>query len=112
MSLIKKTVEFIDSKQGEDIKVLKMTKANPLIDYMVICHVSNQRLLSSLANYIEEFFSENKIQIRPIIKKEDTQWILIDANDIIVHLFLEEDRQHFALEKLWKDCLVSIEELE
>ncbi len=112
MSLIKEVVTFIDSKQGENIKVLKMTKVSPLMDYMVICHVSNQRLLYSLANYVEDFFSQKDIQIRPIIKKEDTHWILIDANDIIVHLFLEEDRQHFALEKLWKDCLVSVEDLQ
>ena len=112
MSLIKEVVEFIDSKQGENVKVLQMTKVSPLMDYMVICHVNNQRLLSSLANYIEDFFAEKKIQVRPIIKKEDTQWILIDANDIIVHLFLEEDRKHFALEKLWKDCLVPVEDLQ
>lgn len=111
MNQIEKLVEFIDDKQGQDIEVLDMRPVSPFMDYMIVTHVSNPRLLGALAEYLRKYMDEQKIAYRPFDKNENSGWILIDANDIIVHLFLKEERDLYQIEKLWKDTLVKRETL-
>jgi ribosome-associated protein len=111
MNQIEKLVQFIDEKQGQDIEILDMRPVSPFMDFMIVTHVSNPRLLLALSEYLREYFNENSIDFRPFDKNEESGWILIDANDIIVHLFLKEQRDLYQIEKLWKDTLIKRENI-
>lgn len=106
MTIVNNLIKFIDEKQGQDIQLLDMREITPYMDYMIVTHVSNPRLLSALAQYVMDYLDEQQISYRPVDKTEESGWILIDANDIIVHIFLEPVRHMFQLEKLWKEALV------
>lgn len=109
MNQIQKITKFLDEKQAQDLKVLDMRKVTPYMDYMVVTHFSNPRLLKATAEYLVEYLEENNISYRPLDKSDASGWMLIDANDIIIHLFLEEERNLYQLEKLWKDTVVEDE---
>lgn len=112
MNEIQKLVNFIDEKQGQDIKVLDMRQVTPYMDFMIVTHFSNPRLLGATADYLLEYLDQNGLNYRPLDRSDKSGWVLVDAGHIIIHLFLEEERNLYQLEKLWKDTLVSHESLE
>lgn len=112
MSQIKDLVQFIDEKQGQDIKVLDMRDVTPYMDFMIVTHLSNSRLLEATAQYIVEYLEKNQIDYRPLDKGDQSGWLLIDAKHIVIHLFLKEQRDLYQLEKLWKDSVVIDELIE
>ena len=111
MLKIEELVKFIDEKQGQDITVLDMRKVTYVMDFMIVTHVSNPRLLNALSEYVTVFLDQKGQSFRPLDKKSESGWILIDAHDIIIHLFLKEDRELYQLEKLWKDTIVDHESI-
>lgn len=111
MSLVKELVNVIDKHNGENIVVLDMREVSPLMDFMIITHVSNPRLLGALANYTKEFFDKKNIEYRPIEGDSTSRWLLIDGYEVVVHFFLEDERDVYQLDKLWKDRIISIDQL-
>lgn len=111
MNQIEELVAFIDQKQGQEIEVLDMREVSPLMDYMIVTHVSNSRLLEALAEYLRVYLDEHQMSYRPYDRNGESGWILIDAHDIIFHLFLKEERDLYQIEKLWKDTLVKRENI-
>lgn len=90
-----------EDKKGIDIKVLNITKLTPIADYFVIVSGNSSTQVMSIADEIEEKMilagSEE------IIKEgyQSGRWILLDFNDIIVHVFHKEEREFYDLERLW-----------
>lgn len=113
MNLVKGLVNVIEDRQGQDIAVCDMREVSPFMDYMIMTHVSNPRLLGALAQYITDYLDEKQVSYAPIEgDKSSSKWLLIDAKEVIVHLFLEDERYTYNLEKLWADCLISLEEID
>ena len=96
-------VKTLDSKKAEDIKVIKIKELSVLADYFVIADGATAQQVKSMADYLEE--GMDKLQLRPIRKEgyADGKWIVLDYGDIIVHLFRKEERDYFALERLWNN---------
>lgn len=105
--LLKTVVDVIDAKQGNNIQCLSFENASPFYDYFVIADVSNQRQLSALADYVVEAVLNAGFAVHHIEKTADTNWILIDCNEVVVHLFLREQREIVKLEKLWRDHIMN-----
>ncbi|MEA5026343.1 Ribosomal silencing factor RsfS [bioreactor metagenome] len=101
--LLKTIVKAIDDKQGCDINVLDFRTASPLMDYFVITHVNNHRLLRAIADHTIEQIEKAGYAIRAVEGTEDSGWLLIDAYDVIIHIFLLEQRNYYGLDKLWGD---------
>lgn len=111
MSLIKELVAMIEERQGQDVVLLDMQTASPLMDYMIVTHVSNPRLLMALANYVKDFLDQKQINYSPIEGSQSSRWLLIDGKDVVIHIFLEDERENYNLEKLWVDCIVDANSL-
>lgn len=102
---ITKTIyDAIDDKLGKDISIINIGKVSSLCDYFVIATASSQRQVKAIADNVEDELT--KIDIEPRGKEGyDTQtWVLLDYGDIMVHIFNEENRDFYNLEKLWKDA--------
>ncbi len=109
-----KMYNAIDDKLGKDIKILNVGELSSLCDYFIIASAGSSRQLKAIAESVEDEMTKHEIEPRA---KEGygstTPWILLDYGDIMVHIFDEENRDFYALERLWKDAPeVNIEDLE
>ena len=108
--MVNKTVETalmaIDKVKGEDTIVFEFSEKNPFIDYVIITSASNMRQVNAIAEHIKESLNEANLEIRHIEGNKDSKWILVDADTVIIHVFEENERQVYALEKLYASCKV------
>ena len=103
-SILAKIYDAIDDKIGQDIVILNTGKVSSLCDYFVIATGSSSRQVKAIADSVEDEMT--KIDIEPRGKEGITSqsWVLLDYGDIMVHIFDEENRGFYNLEKLWKDA--------
>jgi len=92
-------MELCDSKKAENIVMFDITKLSSVANYMVSLTVSNTTMSKAIADYIEE--SLNKVSIRVLRRDGVGEWIVLDYNEVIVHIFTAEVRDYYHLEKLW-----------
>lgn len=102
--LMETIVKAADDRLGEDIKALDVKKMTPLSDYFVILTARNARQVKSLVDAIAESIEKNGYDIKAVEGKHADDWVLIDAIDVIVHVFTKEARETYSLEKLWADA--------
>ena len=97
--------KFLDSKKANNIKILKVSDLTLLADYFIICSASSTTQVKALSDNLSEHLEENYKE-EPIVKegKQGLNWILLDYSDVIVHIFYQETREFYSLEKLWADA--------
>ena len=98
-----KTAEVIDSKKGQDIVLIDISKTSGFADYFVITHAPSDRLMKTIADEVEDKLAELGVFLKHSEGKNGTGWILMDFGDIIVNVFSKEQRERYNLEKLWGD---------
>jgi len=103
MDLIKSAVKAVEEVNGKDIKIYETKNINPLFDYAVIATVSSGRQLDAVISHIEDEAAKEGFTIRGIEGKGGACWLLVDLYSIVIHVFTEEERRHYDLDKLWRD---------
>ena len=93
-----------DSKQAEDLVALDVSGPLPLTDIFLLATGRNERNVVAIAGEIEDKMIEAGAKPLRREGRAEGRWILLDFGDIVVHVFHEEDRMYYALERLWKDC--------
>ncbi len=105
--LAKKIATILDSKKATDIRVLKIKEISSLGDYFVLASANNSSLVQALSDEIDfRIGHEDGIAPRRVEGYSSAKWILMDYADVIVHIFYEETRQFYSLERLWSDAKV------
>ena len=96
-------VKALDDKQAKDIEVLKTDKQTTLADYFVICHGGSGIHCKTLAEETDKILSEAG---EPPLRREGfrSDWSLLDFGCVIVHIFTQELREFYGLERLWADA--------
>lgn len=97
-------VRAADDKHGEDIVALDMQSVSLLADYFVIVSANSQRQIEAIVDGIDEQITKAGYSIRRIEGNKNSNWVLIDLGDIVVHVFQTEERQFYNLEKLWSEA--------
>lgn len=95
-----------DSKQGEDLVALDVSGPLPLTDAFLLVTGRNERNVLAIAGEIEDKMIEAGAKPLRREGRSEGRWVLLDFGDVVVHVFHEEDRMYYALERLWKDCPV------
>ncbi len=98
-------VEAIQAKKGHQIVTIDLSKVeHSMCERFIICHGESTTQVGAIAHSIEKELKE-KAGIRPhhVEGLQNSQWILIDLFDVLVHVFLEEYRSFYRLEELWAD---------
>lgn len=103
MNLIKVAVKAINDVNGKDIKIYETKNVNPLFDYAVVASVLSGRQLDAVISHIQFEANKEKILIRGIEGKGGSCWLLIDLYSVVIHVFVEEERKKYDLDKLWSD---------
>jgi ribosome-associated protein len=93
-----------DSKQGEDLVALDVSGPLPLTDVFLLVTGRNERNVVAIAGEIEDKMIEAGAKPLRREGRQEGRWILLDFGDIVAHVFHEEDRMYYSLERLWKDC--------
>ncbi|MBD5090190.1 MAG: ribosome silencing factor [Lactobacillus sp.] len=107
--LLEMVVKAADGRRAEDIVALKVDEISPMADYFVIMTGGSDRQVQAITNAIVEKAHEEKVKIGSVEGKNHAQWVLVDLGDVVVHIFREETRRFYNLEKLWADApLVNI----
>ncbi|MDP8233750.1 MAG: ribosome silencing factor [Candidatus Saelkia tenebricola] len=94
---------LIQDKKGKDILVMDMKKAVSFADLFIICSADSYRQVKTIADYVTRNAKKEGIKVWHSEGYEDANWILLDYGDIIVHIFMEEVRVFYGLERLWRD---------
>ena len=100
---IKAVYNALDDKKGIDIKVLDISEISVMADYFIIASGSNKSQVRALADNVEEEMLKLNIHSRQVEGYPSGNWILMDYGDFIVHVFNQDDRLFYDLERIWKD---------
>ena len=96
-------LKTLDEKLGEDIVTIDMSAVSPFTDYFVIATARNVRHAQSLAEFVEQEAAKYGYDVRVREGEKDSTWVLVDLNEVIVHIFTDETRKTYRLEALWAD---------
>jgi ribosome-associated protein len=92
-------------KKGDDILVLDVAEIIGIVECFVITSATNSRLVRTIVEEVErEIFESSGEKPRAIEGLRDASWVLMDYGDLVVHVFLEETREFYGLERLWADA--------
>ncbi|MCR2811729.1 MULTISPECIES: ribosome silencing factor [Microbacterium] len=91
---------------GEDIVALDVSEPLPLVDAFLIVSGNSERNVAAIADRIEEKLLEAGHKRLRREGREQARWILLDFGDLVAHVFHQEERVFYGLERLWKDCPV------
>ncbi|MFA7288344.1 MAG: ribosome silencing factor [Melioribacteraceae bacterium] len=112
LKFAKKIANIVLSKKGTDIKILDLRKLSGISDYFLICSADSDRQVKAIADEVDKELSGEGIKCLHREGFESLNWVILDYFDVIVHVFKNETRQFYGLEKLWGDAPVIIVEDE
>jgi ribosome-associated protein len=104
LDLVRVAAAAADSKQGEDLVALDVSGPLPLTDVFLLVTGRNERNVVAIAGEIEDKMIEAGAKPLRREGRQEGRWVLLDFGDLVVHVFHEEDRMYYSLERLWKDC--------
>lgn len=106
LDIVKKAVAALEDKKAEDVTVIDITDVSSVADYFIIANGSNQNQLTAMQDAVDEALYKEGLQVKQVEGNRQSTWILMDYQDIIVHLFSKEDRLFYDLERIWRDGTV------
>ena len=106
-------VKALEEKKAIDIMVIDISHISTLADYFIIASGSNRSQVQAMADAVDEALDKTGVHARSTEGYQNANWILLDYGDIVVHLFDEENRLFYDLERIWRDGrVISPEALE
>lgn len=96
-------IEAIEEKKGEDISVIDISDVSVIADYFIIANGNNINQIQRIADEIEERMHKAGFALKQTEGYDTANWILMDFNDVIVHIFNKENRLFYDLERIWSD---------
>jgi ribosome-associated protein len=103
-TMLQIAAQAADAKAGEDLVALDVSEPLPLVDIFLLVTGRNERNVAAIADEIEEKLLEAGHKRLRREGREESRWVLIDFGDLVVHVFHEQERTYYGLERLWKDC--------
>ena len=97
-------VKAAEDKKGYDIQLLDLQGITVIADYFVICSGQSARQVEAIARGIEEKLGEIDVFPQRTAGKDHARWILLDYGDFVVHIFHQDEREYYELERLWADA--------
>ena len=102
--LLQVVLDACEDKLAQEVVALDVASLTPVAEYFVITHGKNEKQVQAIVDAVEEAVEKEGFEVRSIEGKDGGKWILMDLNDVIVHVFYYEDREYYNLEKLWNDA--------
>jgi len=100
---LKIVINALEDKKAENIQLIDISEISTVADYFVITNGTNTSQIQALADNVEEKLTPGGIHPRNIEGYNSANWILMDYNDFLVHIFDKENRGFYDLERMWRD---------
>ena len=101
--MVKTAVAALQDKKGEDIRVIDISGVTVIADYFIIASGSNPNQVQALVDNVEEQMYKAGYDDPRVEGYNTASWVLLDYNDVIVHVFSQDDRLLYDLERIWRD---------
>ena len=109
--LAQRAAELAWEKKGNDIVILDVKKLTDVTDYFVIISGESEPHVKALSDYLEEKLEQEENKVWHREGYSNLNWVLLDYVDVVIHIFKDQTRQYYQLEKLWGDArIIRIEE--
>ncbi len=102
--IVSTAVKALDSRRGKDIKVLYTGDQTTLADYFIISNGSSSTQVKALADAVEDALSRQGEEPHHTEGHRGGQWTLLDYSSVVIHIFTDEAREFYDLERLWSDA--------
>ncbi len=93
----------LEDKKADDVRIIDISEVSVIADYFIIADGSNQNQLQAMQDAVDEALYKAGYHVKQIEGNQRSSWILMDYNDIIIHIFSKEDRMFYDLERIWRD---------
>ena len=101
--MVKLAVTALEDKKAVDIRVLDIEKISTIADYFIIASGANRNQVQAMADQVEETLGKAEIKKKSVEGYRNANWILLDYGDVVLHIFDEENRLFYDLERIWRD---------
>jgi ribosome-associated protein len=102
--LARKAADLALDKRAYDVKILDLKELYPVCDYFVICSADVDVQVKAIADHVRDSLSREDCKCWHREGYDGLRWVLLDYVDVVVHIFLKEIREFYALETLWGDA--------
>ncbi len=103
LKLAKAAYQALDDKKGIDIKVIDIHEISTLADYFIIATAGSSSQIQAMINNVQEKMHQQDCPLKRLEGNRNSSWVLLDYGDVVVHLFLRDDRLFYDLERIWSD---------
>ena len=111
--LAKLACDALDDKKALEIKVINIENVSTLADYFIIASGTNHNQVQAMADNVDETLGRAGYEPKQIEGYQNANWILMDYRDIVIHIYDEENRLFYDLERIWRDgTVVEVEDLK
>lgn len=100
--LLEIVLDTLDERKGQNIKTINVQDKTSITDFMVLATGTSQRHIQSLSSYVVEKVKKNGLIPLGIEGEQNSEWVLLDLGDIILHIMTAQTREFYQLEKLWE----------
>jgi ribosome-associated protein len=101
---VREAVAAAEDRKAVDLKVLHLGQISDFTEYFVLCSGTSERQVQAIADAVEERLRAEGVRPLHVEGYNRGQWVLLDYGDLVVHIFQEEIRRFYALERLWGDA--------
>lgn len=106
-------VNALEDKKAEDVRIIDISEISTIADYFIIADGSNKSQIQAMADNVSEILGRAGVNLRQMEGYQTANWILMDFQDVIIHIFDRENRLFYDLERIWRDgVLIEKETLE
>ena len=102
-NISKKIYKVLSDNKAKDIIKINLENKSSFADIMIICSGTSNRHVISLSNFIVKALKKENLNTLNVEGKTNGDWVLVDAGDVIIHLFRSEVREYYGLEKMWAE---------
>ncbi len=95
------------SQKASEIVVMKVTDITVIADYFIVCTARNEAHMRAIGKEITDKLEESGLVIKRLEGEAESGWILMDWKDIVIHIFKENEREFYDLERIWGDAGIS-----
>lgn len=101
--MAKLAIQALEDKKAEDIKVIDISEVSVIADYFIIANGTNRSQIQAMSDNVEETLGRVGYPLKQIEGYQNANWVLLDFNDVIIHIFDKENRLFYDLERIWRD---------
>lgn len=96
-------IQALEDKKAEDIKVIDISEVSVIADYFLIANGTNRSQIQAMSDNVEQTLGRAGYPLKQIEGYQNANWVLLDFNDVIIHIFDKENRLFYDLERIWRD---------